>query len=268
MKIFLSELIGTFILSSSLNFMTDYSAGQKVNLLEIILGFLLAIQFSRKISGGHVNPAVTLVFYLFENDENKKFIESNIKEYIGGQLAGGLLSPILSRLLINNSLTLTIGSEANYLGAFIMEMIAASVFYLVILFQASKKQDLYSNDEVVSSVVLTFALAGGISIAGNESGAGLNPAISLSQNLVTLFVTGDVVSMKYTLIYILAPLAASYLAVFLYKLLNEDDITEVKVDLREVNHPNNSRDKAGHKNTNSQELRDINDNSNNRENLL
>ena len=106
---------------------------------------------------------------------------------------------------------LKISIESNYVGAFIMEMIGALTFYSVAVFQSRGKSNLYNSDEVISSFVICLGLATGISLAGNESGAGLNPAISISQNLITFIMTGEISAMKYLLIYILAPLAASYL---------------------------------------------------------
>mmetsp|Transcript_10603 Transcript_10603/g.10976 ORF Transcript_10603/g.10976 Transcript_10603/m.10976 type:complete len:257 (+) Transcript_10603:1-771(+) len=223
MKVFFAEFIGTFILSTSLNFMTDYSNdSQKVNLVEVIIGFFIGLQFSRKISGGHLNPAVTLVFYLWETEKNKKKLREVFKEMLLGQICGALLSPFLSNLLIGHSLVLKISTDSNYLGAFIMELLGATVFYLLVLFQASPKHNLTAGDEVISSLVICVGLASGISLAGNESGAGLNPAISLSQNIMTLIYTSNIGALKYTLIYILAPIGASYLASSLYDILNEE----------------------------------------------
>lgn len=224
MRIFYAEALGTFILASSLNFMSDYSnGGQKVSIFEIVLGFLIGVQIARKISGAHLNPGVTLSCYLTGSDKDKKKILDNINEYIAGQFVGGFLSPILSQMLTGHHLSLKISTEARYLGAFIMEMIGASVFYMVIVIQGNSKLNLTAGDGFVSSATVSMGLASGISIAGNESGAGLNPAISISQNIISLITTGDITSLKYTLIYILAPVAASYLTQFLVNLLYGDD---------------------------------------------
>lgn len=223
MRIFFSELIGTFILSSTLNFMTIYqSDGKQVtSVIEIMIGFFIAIQVSRKISGGHINPAVTLALYLYQTPEDRKKIENNIKEYLCGQMVGGFLSPVLSNIMFGH--ILIISPNANFLVAFIMETIGGSVFYLIILFQACPKQNLTGNDDVVSSLVIAAGLGSGIALAGNNSGAGLNPAISISQNIVALYKTGDTRSIKYTIIYILAPLCGSYLANFLFDTLEREN---------------------------------------------
>lgn len=213
MRFFIGELIGTYILSSSINFMSDYSVNPngKVFLLEIIVGFLIAVQVSRKLSGAHLNPGVSLTLYLNLSSEEKEAQYDKYIERLIGQVAGGLISPLLSNFLIKNSVVLTASEEANYFTAFLMEMLGSSLFYSVILFQSRKEFNLTDGDEVVSSIVVSLGLAGGISIAGNESGAGLNPVISISQNLITFIKTKDLMTLKHLPIYIVAPLAASYL---------------------------------------------------------
>lgn len=230
MKIFISELIGTFILSCALNFTADYfevtkeneNNQQNVSLIGVVIGFIIAIQFSRKISGAHLNPGVTLALYLSETTKGKKVLEENMTQYLGGQFIGGLLSPILSTLIIGRSIVLEISVESNYLGAFVMEFLGALVFYLMVLTQSSKYHKLTGDDEFVSSLVVAIGLGTGISLAGNESGAGLNPSISISQNLITFLTTQKIKALKYTIIYILAPVAASFSANWLYEFLNEE----------------------------------------------
>jgi glycerol uptake facilitator-like aquaporin len=214
MRFFIGELLGTFILSSSLNFMADYTVSPNgaVNLLEIIVGFFIAIQVSRKLSGAHLNPGVSLCLYLNLAEEEKENQLEKYQERIIGQIAGGIITPLLSNLLIGSSLTLTANVHAKYYTAFIMELLASVVFYSIILFQSRKEFNLTDNDEIVSSIIVAMGLAGGISIAGNESGAGLNPVISISQNLVTFIKTRELESLYYLPIYIVAPLIAAYIA--------------------------------------------------------
>ena len=215
MRYFYGELIGTYILSSSLNFMADYTTGQSITLLEIIVGMFIAVQCARKLSGAHLNPAVTLMFYMNDTPEERNRMFRKYKERILGQIAGGLLSPILSIVLTGNCFVVKANEETNYLIVFIMEMFASSVFYSVILFQSKPEFDLYNKDEVISSAIVALGLAGGISIAGNQSGAGLNPIISISQNIIYYLSNGDIMVFKHLPIYICAPLAASFVANFM-----------------------------------------------------
>ena len=97
-----------------------------------------------------------------------------------------------------------------------MEMIGSTVFYSMILFQSKSDMDLYSNDEVISSSIVAVGLAGAISIAGNQSGAGLNPVISISQNIFSYINTKKSEEFNNLTIYIFAPLIASFLSNHIY----------------------------------------------------
>jgi glycerol uptake facilitator-like aquaporin len=57
--------------------------------------------------------------------------------------------------------------------------------------------------------------AGG-SIAGNISGACLNPAIGFAHNFIRLITTGDVNECKFLWLYIAGPLCGGALAAYVY----------------------------------------------------
>jgi len=81
MQIFISELIGTFILVAVI-LMTQ-------NPLFIALAFLAAIILS-SLSGGHINPVVTMIMAVKGN-----IPKIEIPEYLSGQIAGGLIAFML-----------------------------------------------------------------------------------------------------------------------------------------------------------------------------
>jgi len=78
MNIFVSELIGTFILIAAIL--------STKNKYYIALAFLLAITVSN-ISKGHINPVVTLVKYI-----QGAVTKEETMRYVSGQVAGGLLA--------------------------------------------------------------------------------------------------------------------------------------------------------------------------------
>jgi glycerol uptake facilitator-like aquaporin len=66
-------------------------------------------------------------------------------------------------------------------------------------------------------MIVSLALFGASSIAGNISGACLNPAIGFAHNFVRLIVTGDVNECKFLWIYVLGPTLGGIAAALLYK---------------------------------------------------
>ena len=77
----LMEFIGTFILSAGINFSTLYKntgnglISQEGQPILLFLAFFSAITITRSISGGHINPAVTIAFYFSKQEEKLNNLE-------------------------------------------------------------------------------------------------------------------------------------------------------------------------------------------------
>ena len=86
------EILGTFIfLSIILSAVAESSYGP----IAIAVGLLAAIYFGGKISGGHYNPAVTIMM-LFKGSISL----STAIGYIIAQITGGLLALVINSYLI------------------------------------------------------------------------------------------------------------------------------------------------------------------------
>ena len=91
-KAVLVEFIGTFFfLSIILNTITEPSYGP----IAIAVGLLAAIYFGGKISGGHFNPAVSIMMFIKGNIQGDLAIV-----YISAQIIGALSALILNNYLI------------------------------------------------------------------------------------------------------------------------------------------------------------------------
>ena len=86
----LAELVGTFIFISVIFFVVN----KKIIIAPMIIGFVLTglILLIGNISGGHLNPAVSLMFYLNQSITLNEFIL-----YIVAQSIGAILAFILIR---------------------------------------------------------------------------------------------------------------------------------------------------------------------------
>lgn len=76
---FLAELIGSFIFFSVILLKPDP--------ISIGIALVTAIMFSASISGGHLNPCVSLIFYIKKLLTLNKFIL-----YVSAQVLGALLA--------------------------------------------------------------------------------------------------------------------------------------------------------------------------------
>lgn len=200
MSKYLSELVGTFMLVlvgagsitiSLPHFWIAFSFGAIVTLMILVFG---------KRSGAHINPAVSLGFYIVARDKTHL-------RYITYQLAGGLLAGIVLYLVFPSNITYgeTTGS-GSLIQTFTIEVgITFTLMLSIFLIARTNKIPLIAV--IVGLVVFLAAY-----YAGPYTGASMNPARSLGPNVVS----GD-----YNLLwlYFLAPFLGAALAAQLNKFL-------------------------------------------------
>ncbi len=91
LKAVLTEFLGTFFfLSVILNAVADASFGP----IAVAVGLLAAIYFGGKVSGGHYNPAVSIMMYV-----KGKLTGDLTVLYIAAQIIGALLALLLNNFL-------------------------------------------------------------------------------------------------------------------------------------------------------------------------
>jgi glycerol uptake facilitator-like aquaporin len=83
----LAEIIGTFVFLGVIIFVVNGSKDMGVNWLKIGLALGVMILFVGSISGGHFNPAVSLMFYL-----NNQLPAEELGIYWIGQVIGASLA--------------------------------------------------------------------------------------------------------------------------------------------------------------------------------
>lgn len=205
MKKYIAELIGTFALvfaGTGAIVVNDLSGGT-VSHVGVALTFGLVVMVMiyalGEVSGAHLNPAVTIGFYLA-----RRLPLREVPFYILSQCVGALLASIALRLLFAGHSTLgaTIpaGSPAQ---SFVLEIIITSILMFVILSVSigAKEKGLIAGVAIGAVVGLNALFAGPI------SGASMNPARSLAPALVT----GQI---EHLWIYLLAPVIGAGLAVW------------------------------------------------------
>ncbi len=149
------------------------------------------------VSGAHLNPAVTLGFFLA-----RRFPARWALLYIVSQCAGALLASLLLRLLFPDHPSLGITQPAGpALQSFVLEVVLAFLLMLVILsVSTGAKEKGVTAGVAVGSVIALEAL-----FAGPICGASMNPARSLAPALVSLH-------FDHLWIYLSAPVIGAGLA--------------------------------------------------------
>ena len=119
------------------------------------------------ISGGHLNPAVSLYFYV-----KREISLGNLLSYVGAQLLGGLFGVWLGTLLHGATVKGFVANSTNLdAAALVGELIATAGLVWVIATLISTKQTTW----------IPFAVAAWVLSAANftPTGAQANPAVTL-----------------------------------------------------------------------------------------
>ena len=213
----LAELVGTFILVfggtavATAAILSLPTAGQPYNSLAVALAFGLAlaavVAAIGHVSGGHVNPAVTLGMAA-----TGKFPWKSVPVYLGAQLVGAILGALGTWLAFGGPGRAEAKLAATYpaqgvgdLQAFLLEILITFILVFVVMSVATDNR----APAPIAPIAVGFALAVGVFIAGPVTGGAVNPVRALGP----MIVAGDLTS---AWLYILGPIIGGVLAAFLY----------------------------------------------------
>jgi aquaporin NIP len=215
MRKYLAELIGTFVLvfcgTGAIIINQEYGGVITHVGTAITSGLTLTVMIYAvgNISGSHLNPAVSIGFWLA-----KLFPGKEIIPYIISQGIGAFIASLTLHVLFPNNITLGATLPAGTaMQSFILECILAFILMFVILHVAkgSKEQGMFAG-LAIGSVVLLGAM-----FAGPVSGASMNPIRSLAPAVVS----GH---LEHIWIYLFAPIVGVVLAVGCWHVLKPKTI--------------------------------------------
>lgn len=208
-----AELFGTFLLTfvaagaEIIDVASQHKIGHIAKYVSPALLVMAMIYSISEISGAHINPAVTLGFYL-----RGVFPLKRVPGYLAAQFLGGILAALLLRgffgALLPEGASKPGPDVAAWL-AFAMEALLTTILVFVIISTAEEKPAI--GPQAAIAVGGTIALCG--LFASPISGASMNPARSLGPQLVSGMT-------NYTWIYLAAPLLGAAIAVALCRFLH------------------------------------------------
>jgi MIP family channel proteins len=211
-----AELIGTFVLVfvgcsvAVAGVLERPVAGAPYDSLAVALAFGIALLIVAAalghVSGGHVNPAVTL-----GQAAIGKFPWSQVPTYLAAQLAGAVLAAFAVWLCFGDAgrdeAALAAPALADGVGAargFLVEALITSILVFVVGLVAS---DPRVPSSTIAPIAVGFALAAGVFVGGPLTGGGVNPVRALGPMLVA----GQ---LDDVWLYVLAPLVGGLLGAF------------------------------------------------------
>ena len=212
MKKYISEFIGTFVLvfvgcGTVASIGCDVTGGYLATALAFGLAIVAMAYSIGNISGCHVNPAVSLAFFINGGMDKKDFCGYVVAQVIGAFAAAGLL-----QLILPGS-----GLGANALFAdnagisFIIETVLTFIFVLTIM-GVTSKESLANVAGLVIGLSLTLVHLIGISLTGTS----VNPARSLAPAIISGNTSG-------LWVFLIAPFVGAALAAVCYKYLKSDN---------------------------------------------
>ncbi|MFQ5964114.1 MAG: MIP/aquaporin family protein [Candidatus Scalinduaceae bacterium] len=182
-KKYVAELLGTFMLvfigagAICADYYLKMAGGQGIGLIGISAAFgfvvVAAIYATSYISGSHINPAVTVSFWV-----NKRMDANTAIFYIVSQLLGATIAGYFLKILFPDAVstvflgTCALGAGVGVKRAVFMEAIVSFLFVFTIYATAVDRR----ASKTLAGVAIGLVYLFGILVATTISGGALNPA--------------------------------------------------------------------------------------------
>ena len=188
----------------------------------------IAISYSvGKISGCHINPAVSLGCLLTKRITLKEFIV-----YVTSQIIGGIVGAILIFGIFQVGHIDPLSDACNYavaywnigisvggiVAALIIEIALTAIFVYTFLNATDKNSAAGKKAGIVIGLTLTLVHLLGMKLTGTS----VNPARSIATAFSSFIYFGNTTALAQVWMFIVAPLIGAVVAVIVYKALNTD----------------------------------------------
>ncbi len=182
------EFIATFMFVSCI-----YLSNSDVSVF--IFGFWVILTVFAGYSGAHVNPAVTVGFYIYEGKFWKGLTKLNL--YFGVQFSAAMLALKVSKIFIDDVFYVAPSDNISLLNVMFSEFFFTGTFVFVILFVNSEVTQPSKYAPINCGIIVAWFYM--IVSAGEKiSGAAYNPAVLWALNESALMTKADALDyMKY-----------------------------------------------------------------------
>ena len=240
-KKLVAEFVGTFVLVFAACGVAALTGGSIVPTALAFGLVIVGMAYSvGRISGCHINPAVSLALFIQGKMNYKELLA-----YVGSQLLGGFVGACaifgFARMgnveLLGNACnyTLNYSAEPNkgldvitageYIGALLVEVVLTLIFVYVILNVTDEKSTAGKKGGLIIGLTLTLVHLVGIPLTGTS----VNPARSLATALADVIFSesGNADAIALIWVFIVGPLLGAVAAAYLYKFLHSEKGVEV-----------------------------------------
>lgn len=230
MKKVIAECLGTFVLvfcACGVAATTGCISGGDLVATALAFGLVIvAMAYSiGRISGCHINPAVSLGCLLTKRMNVKEFSAYVLAQVLGGFIGGIAIFGIAKMAgldLLGNACNGVIGggslTAGNVIGTLLTEIILTFIFVYVILNVTDEKA---GNAKIAGLIIgLTLVLVHLIGI--RLTGTSVNPARSIATAISSAIFEKDTTALSQVWMFIVAPLAGGALSALVYNFLHTE----------------------------------------------
>lgn len=230
-----AECIGTFVLVFVACGVAGATGG---SLVATSLSFglvIVAMAYSiGRISGCHINPAVSIGCLLTKRMTVKEFFVYVVAQIVGGALGAILVFGIFKMADVNvlgNACNYAVGFGVNGLtaggivGAIITEIVLTCIFVYVILNVTDETAGTGKIAGIIIGLTLTLVHLIGINLTGTS----VNPARSIATAISDAIYNGATESLAQVWMFIVAPLIGGVLAAIMFKTLNTKKANQERI---------------------------------------
>ncbi len=207
MKKYLAEFIGTFFLVLTIGCTVIPGAAGVIPPLAIGAALMVMVYAAGHVSGGHLNPAVTLAVWIRGRCETK-----DVLPYWVAQVLAGIVAAVVSVWLVGKSGTPM--EIKNVPAAFVAEFLFTFALAYVVLNSATAKGT--SGNSFYGLAIGMTVMTGAFAVGGISGGA-FNPAVAVGIAVMKL------VSFSQIWLHLVADLAGGLVAGLVFKFINPDD---------------------------------------------
>lgn len=216
LKAYVAEFIGTLVLvvfgcGTAATIGTSSEAGTGYLLTALAFGLVIvAMAYSvGNVSGGHVNPAVSLAMTVAGRMDIVDFAGYVVAQFLGATVGAGILVAIVGT---DSGLAANSLYNGSFLASFLIELILTFVFVLTVL-GVTSRSEFSAVAGLVIGLSLTLVHIFGIAYTGTS----VNPARSFGP---ALFAGGD--ALKALPCFLIAPLLGGALAGVCWLFLDDE----------------------------------------------
>ena len=225
------EFIGTFVLVFVACGVAALTGGELVA-TSLAFGLtIVAMAYSiGRISGCHINPAVSLACLLTKRMTGKEFVMYVVSQILGGYLGAVLLFGINAmggnffagnacNLAVNYSVIFNDLTTGKVIAALLVEIVLTCIFVYTILNATDDKAGNAKLAGIIIGLTLVLVHLVGIKLTGTS----VNPARSIATAFGALIYLGDTAPVAQLWIFIVGPLVGGALAAVLFKFLHKEE---------------------------------------------